>query len=245
MQFVFVYQREPHARQMAFEQIAQPEHIGERCELARKTCEELQLPADRVWIDGMDDQSRALFGDLPSPAIVIDACGIVRHKLPWCEPEALQPVLEAAVSRDRRGAAARLQLDPRAEPADEPEAAWLGAALGAVHRGAALPQERARRPAVLWAAAVGAVPEGELPDSWLGLVACATLAERLPDHAACSVWLDRLIASNSVPARHWALVQRVAGLRELGEPGAAAQAAAERELAALRREHAWLAADAR
>jgi hypothetical protein len=76
--FVFVYQREPHAQQQAFRDVQQPQNLGERCELARRTCAEFDLAPGTVWIDGMDDQSRALFGDLPSPAIVVDPFGVVR-----------------------------------------------------------------------------------------------------------------------------------------------------------------------
>jgi hypothetical protein len=94
VEFVFVYQREPHARQMAFADVEQPKDLGERCALAQKTCDELALPSARVWIDGMDDQSRALFGDLPSPAIVIDPRGVIRSKLPWAEPDALTPIVQ-------------------------------------------------------------------------------------------------------------------------------------------------------
>ena len=72
MQFVFVYQREPHAGQLAFVDVQQPKDLGERVELARRTCTDMELAPASIWVDGMDDQSRALFGDLPSPAIVID-----------------------------------------------------------------------------------------------------------------------------------------------------------------------------
>lgn len=84
-----VYQREPHAGQMAFREVQQPRDRTERVELAKKTLAELQLDVD-LWIDDSGDQSRALFGDLPNSAIVIDASGTIRLKLSWCEPEVLR-----------------------------------------------------------------------------------------------------------------------------------------------------------
>jgi hypothetical protein len=41
----------------------------------------------------MDDASRALFSDLPSPAFVIDRQGRIADKLPWADPELLQQSL--------------------------------------------------------------------------------------------------------------------------------------------------------
>ena len=72
MRIVVVYQREPHARQMAFENVEQPKDRAERVALARRTLAELKLDVE-VWIDDLGDQSRALFGDLPHSAIVVDA----------------------------------------------------------------------------------------------------------------------------------------------------------------------------
>ena len=46
---------------MAFAEIGQPENLGERCELARKTCDELSLDPAMVWIDGMNDQRSATY----------------------------------------------------------------------------------------------------------------------------------------------------------------------------------------
>lgn len=92
VRFVVVYQREPHAGQMAFRDVPQPTDRAERVELAKKTLAELQLDVD-LWIDDSGDQSRALFGDLPNSAIVIDASGTVRLKLSWCEPEVLRGAL--------------------------------------------------------------------------------------------------------------------------------------------------------
>lgn len=88
VRFVVVYQREPHAGQMAFDQVPQPCTRDERVALARKVLEEERLDLD-LWVDDLGDQSRAAFGDLPNSAIVIDPLGTIRLKLSWCEPEVL------------------------------------------------------------------------------------------------------------------------------------------------------------
>lgn len=93
VEFVVVYQREPHARQMAFRDVPQPTTVEERLALARRACEEFELPQD-FWIDGLDDQSRALFGDLPSPALILGPNGKVVAKLPWSEPDLLGAKLD-------------------------------------------------------------------------------------------------------------------------------------------------------
>ena len=92
MRFIVVYQREPHARQMAFRDVPQPKDFAERAALAKKALAELKLDVD-VWIDDQGDQSRALFGDLPHSAIVLDRAGTVALKLSWCDPEVLKRTL--------------------------------------------------------------------------------------------------------------------------------------------------------
>ena len=82
---------------MAFEEIAQPTSYDERIELARRTCDELEL-STTMLIDTLDDQSRAFFGDLPSPAIVIGPDGVVHTKLPWAEPDVLGPRLDELIA---------------------------------------------------------------------------------------------------------------------------------------------------
>lgn len=98
MRFVLVYQREPHAGQMAFCDVPQPTTYEERVALAKKTITELQLPID-VWIDDLGDASRAAFGDLPNAAIVMDALGIVQLKLSWAEPVVLDRTLPEIAPR--------------------------------------------------------------------------------------------------------------------------------------------------
>jgi hypothetical protein len=116
---------------MAFEEIAQPTSLDERIELARRTCDELEL-STTMLIDTLDDRSRAYFGDLPSPAIVIGPDGRVRVKLPWAEPDVLAPRLEALLAA--LGAA---DLPPDAAPRAKVAAALrAGRAAGEVDRDA-------------------------------------------------------------------------------------------------------------
>lgn len=187
IEFVIVYQREPHARQLAFADVAQPKNLGERCALARRTCDELMLAPAMVWVDGMDDQSRALFGDLPDPAIVIDADGVIRHKLPWAEPALLRPIVEQLLAKTKVKA-----------PPD-------------------------------------AAPEG---DAWPALCRCATLAVERPQDPHWRGWIDRLLASPSVPVQHWALQRLVERLQRADD--APALQAAQQQLEALRHQEPWL-----
>lgn len=100
---MIVYQKEPHAGQLAFKDIPQPEDFVQRCELARRMKTEYELPMT-VLVDQMDDQSRALFSDLPSPAFVIDADGIVRAKFPWADAETIETaVTDIHKSKKKRG----------------------------------------------------------------------------------------------------------------------------------------------
>lgn len=91
---MLVYQREPHARQMAFRAVQQPRTLAERAELARLALRDYELACD-VWIDDMSDQSRRAFGDLPHWSIVLDGTGRIAHKLPWTDVEELARSIEA------------------------------------------------------------------------------------------------------------------------------------------------------
>ena len=88
LRFVIVYQREPHARQMAFDGTLQPKADAERVALAKKALDEMNLDVD-VWIDDLGDSSRAMFGDLPNWAVVVLPDGKIHAKLEWAEPEKL------------------------------------------------------------------------------------------------------------------------------------------------------------
>jgi len=78
---------------MAFKEIAQPETFEARVALAQKMKDEYEMPMT-VLVDTMEDQSRALFSDLPSPVFIIDTQGVIRNKFPW--PESAQ--IELAVT---------------------------------------------------------------------------------------------------------------------------------------------------
>jgi len=91
-EIIIVYQKEPHAGQLAFKDIEQPESFEARCELAKRMQDEYELPMT-LLVDTMEDQSRELFSDLPSPAFVIDAEGIVRDKFPWADAETIGPAI--------------------------------------------------------------------------------------------------------------------------------------------------------
>lgn len=99
MVFAVIEQKEPHAGRMAFAAIAQPNTFVERCALARRLRDEVEVPLP-IYVDGMDDASRALFSDLPSPAFVIDRSGHIADKLPWADPEPLAKSLAAVLARD-------------------------------------------------------------------------------------------------------------------------------------------------
>ena len=93
MVFFAIEQKEPHAGQLAFTEVEQPSTYAERQALAIRCRDELQIPF-RILVDGMDDASRALFGDLPSPAFVIDSAGRVAEKLPWSDPDRIAEILK-------------------------------------------------------------------------------------------------------------------------------------------------------
>lgn len=95
--FAVVEQKEPHVGRMAFADIEQPATFAERCTLAQRIRDELEVPLP-IYVDGMDDASRALFSELPSPAFVIDRQGNIADKLPWADAEPLQASIDAALA---------------------------------------------------------------------------------------------------------------------------------------------------
>lgn len=97
--FAVVEQKEPHAGRMAFADVAQPVTFAERCTLARRLRDELEVPLP-IFVDGMDDASRALFSDLPSPAFLIDRSGRIADKLPWADPAPLTAALRTVLAED-------------------------------------------------------------------------------------------------------------------------------------------------
>ena len=165
-----VHQREPHAGQMAFREVEQPATFEQRRALAVRARDELQIPAT-VLVDGMDDASRAVFGDLPSPAFVIDAQGVIRAKLAWADPERL-----AASVKDLATAAAAASRPAASRP--QPGALeWIAAAKasrGTPHAGDALGRAAAAArqtwradPARLVAALVELAELDDDPALWL------------------------------------------------------------------------------
>ena len=56
----------------------------------------------------MDDASRALFSDLPSPAFLIDRSGRIADKLPWADAAPLEAALATLLARERMPAACAL-----------------------------------------------------------------------------------------------------------------------------------------
>lgn len=98
--FAVVEQKEPHAGRMAFAEVAQPGTFAERCTLARRIRDELEVPLP-IFVDGMDDASRALFSDLPSPAFLIDRDGRIADKLPWADPTPLAAALGGLLAQDK------------------------------------------------------------------------------------------------------------------------------------------------
>ena len=81
---------------MAFSEIAQPESFEARCELAKKMQDEYELPMT-ILVDTMEDQSRALFSDLPSPVFIIDAEGMIVAKFPWPDGPQIKQAIDAIV----------------------------------------------------------------------------------------------------------------------------------------------------
>ena len=91
--FVVIYTREPHARQMAFKEIAQPTSWDERRALAEKTKKELKLDA-LFLIDDMGDPSRKLLGDVPNPAIFVEKDGTIHDKLAWADASEIRGIIK-------------------------------------------------------------------------------------------------------------------------------------------------------
>ena len=61
--------------------------------MAKRMKEEYEMPMD-VLVDTMDDASRKIFSDLPSPVFVIDKNGVVQDKFPWPDQEQIAASIE-------------------------------------------------------------------------------------------------------------------------------------------------------
>jgi hypothetical protein len=215
--FLAIEQKEPHAGQLAYTEVEQPSTYAGRQALAIRCRDELQIPF-RILVDGMDDASRALFGDLPSPAFVIDAAGRVADKLPWTDPDRIAEIL-----KELEGSA---ESRP-AQPAGINETIALARARIAAKAYAearlvienAIRSARGLPPAVLAEAhlALATARRGEGDQE--GAVASAALAEAM----ARKAW-------SSNPAR---LVAALCELAALEPPGPAAQSRWAAAIAAL------------
>ncbi len=85
---------------MAFKEIAQPETFEARVKLATKMKNEYEMPMT-VLVDTMEDQSRALFSDLPSPVFIIDAEGIIQNKFPWPYSQQIKTAVSKMLQEDK------------------------------------------------------------------------------------------------------------------------------------------------
>ena len=108
-ELIIVYQKEPHPGQLAFKDIAQPESFEERVALARKMKDEYELPMT-VLVDTMEDQSRELFSDLPSPAFVIDTDGVIKAKFPWADAETIGAAVKQLEGKKKKRSAMPLPI---------------------------------------------------------------------------------------------------------------------------------------
>ena len=85
---------------MAFRDIAQPETFSQRCELAKRMKDEYEMPMT-VLVDTMQDHSRSLFSDLPSPVFILNESGQITHKFPWPDQEQIASALGIETTKDQ------------------------------------------------------------------------------------------------------------------------------------------------
>jgi hypothetical protein len=215
--FLAIEQKEPHAGQLAFTEVGQPSTYAERQALAIRCRDELQIPF-RILVDGMDDASRALFGDLPSPAFVIDSAGRVANKLPWSDPDRIAEILKGLDGSAQSRPSLPGGLDETIALARARIAAKAYAEARLLIRNA-VPSPEGVPPAVLAEAhltlATARRGEGDPKDA----VASASVAEAM----ARKAW-------SSNPAR---LVAALCELAALEPPGPTAQSRWKAALAAL------------
>lgn len=238
--FAVIEQKEPHAGRMAFEAVAQPATFAERCALARRIRDELELPLP-IFVDGMDDASRALFSDLPGPAFVLDRGGRIVDKQAWVDPEALALRLErllasesmpgepnAAATLAERDVAARRLL---AAGANASALAWLAVgttataappspvatAHAAITRALALPPEPPALRSAAFATAATAVAAAWPQDALRRAAAYAELAQAAAGTPSAErLWqlaLEQSTAPAPDEARAWLTRQRDAAAR--------------------------------
>jgi hypothetical protein len=229
--FLAIEQKEPHAGQLAFENIGQPATHEERRSLAVRCRDELEIPFTFL-VDGMDDLSRALFGDLPSPAFVVDRSGRIADKLAWADPDEI----ERSLTRIERSAESRAS-----KPIDVIDA------IASCRARLRTKDVRAAREALDEALKVGKdVPVDVAAEAQLALAAArrAEGDEKAAAAAAAAAEESARKAWTANPAR---LVAALSELAELEPSGPAAKARWKAALAALEErapasQRAWLEA---
>ena len=178
-----VYQREPHARQLAFRDVAQPETFEERTELARRMLDELELDVE-VWVDDLGDRSRAAFGDLPSWAVMLGNGGHIKRKLAWPDEDSLRAFVE--------------DLPPRDRPHNLPPERILANRVRY-----SLEQSEKLLTAPLYEAAPARAARQHDRRAHL-----AYLVDAAPEHDSREEWLRELCGNGPAYMRAWALAQR-------------------------------------
>lgn len=184
--FVVIEQKEPHTGRMAFADVAQPTTFEQRCTLARRIRDELEVPLP-IYVDGMDDTSRALFSDLPSPAFLIDRQGRIADKLPWADPAPLTQALAAVLAEDR--AAAEPTVPATVEHRDAAARRLLAA--GKAQQALAMlaaPAPEAKEPAALAAVARAAITRVAARPAAEGAIRSAAIADAM--RAIAVAWPD-------------------------------------------------------
>ena len=177
----------------------------------------LQIPF-RILVDGMDDASRAIFGDLPSPAFVIDSAGRVVDKLPWADPDRIAEILKGLEgSAESRSA----------QPAGIDEAIAIARARIAAkaYAEARLVIENAIRSAQ-------GLPPAVLAEAHLTLAA-ARRGEGDPNGAVASAAVAEAMARKAWSSNPARLVAALCELAALEPPGPTAQSRWAAALAAL------------
>ena len=178
MKIVVVYQREPHARQLAFDDVEQPATFEERVALARRMLADLQLDVE-VWVDDLGDSSRAAFGDLPSWAVMLSEEGTIMRKLAWPDPKTLADFTKDLPTRRASSSIPNKRLQASLARARDRQLPPLSAGAGAQAAGQ---HDRCAH--------------------------LAFLVEAAPEHAARASWLRELADNGPAWQRAWARAKR-------------------------------------
>ncbi|GEM_PF-3110019 len=101
IEFLFVYIIEPHAGEMNYERIVQPETFEQRKELARATIGECNIQRKTV-IDTMDNDFYMKFGGCPNMVYIIDPEGIIVYHDRWNSSHHVHAFLERLTLTESR-----------------------------------------------------------------------------------------------------------------------------------------------